>query len=908
MKKHSKLKLICLLTAAALAVQTCCAAAPADSGNSDSCVFFSSDAGAAVKESETLEFEISVKEKDFYRLGFCYSAADESNVTPQAGIEITAEGLGNIEKTVDFPRIWKNDISGESGGRFERDAMGNELLPDQRQITEKESIFPEMTDSGVLELAAGTVRLRITMLRQSVRLYRVYLEKNKKADSYAEYISKINGGSAGKTVFCEAELTDAKSHLEIGLNYDRTSPSVSPNDPVKIYYNILGGSAYSVEGQWAQWSFEVPESGFYNMNFCYRQNINNGLSSRRILYIDGEIPFEECGLIEFPYSEDFKIHTLSDGKEPYKIYLKKGSHTVRLEVTLKGQKELIKRMNTAISGLNGLYSEMMIIVGETPDAYRDYNLDESIPELKDSLKKYAEELNELGNMLDDGKEQNGSTARVYEAARTFEKMSGNAREIPQQLDNFRSQINTLADLLGSIRSQPLELDYITLTPPGYEPESEKTDFTDYIKFRLKAFIGSFVSDYTAVSKSGNDRVNVWVSSNDISIFGYSTGRDQAQILDRLISNGFTPNSGVSVKLSLINSSDTLLPALVSGKGPDAALFIPKTVLMNLYYRGALVDLRAKMQNYESVSKRFYPASLISLSVGESAYALPEVMSYNMMFYRTDIFERYGIESPETWEDFYGMLAVLQNAGMQAGIAESTQVFEMLLLQEGGTLYNSDISKSMLTEQPAIRAFTRWTELYTKYGLPYTFDALNRFRTGQMPIIFSSASFYGQLAVGAPEISGLWAMACVPGIKQNGGVNRGETCNISGAAVLESSKRKENAMRFIDWWTSDEVQRKFGTASETQLGASARYFSANRSVLPTLSWTAEEYRVLTAQCGEMSDNPQSPAAYYVTRNLSNAYRRVIYQLENPRDVIFRYCKNIDDELQRKRIELGMEEEK
>ena len=163
-------------------------------------------------------------------------------------------------------------------------------------------------------------------------------------------------------------------------------------------------------------------------------------------------------------------------------------------------------MNTAISGLNALYSEMMIIVGETPDAYRDYNLDESIPELKDSLKKYAEELNKLGNMLDNGKEQNGNTARVYEAARTFEKMSGNAREIPQQLDNFRSQINTLADLLGSIRSQPLELDYITLTPPGKEPESRKTDFADYIKFRFSAFIGSFISDYTAVSKSGNDSV------------------------------------------------------------------------------------------------------------------------------------------------------------------------------------------------------------------------------------------------------------------------------------------------------------------------------------------------------------------------------------------------------------------
>lgn len=87
--------------------------------------------------------------------------------------------------------------------------------------------------------------------------------------------------------------------------------------------------------------------------------------------------------------------------------------------------------------------------------------------------------------------------------------------------------------------------------------------------------------------------------------------------------------------------------------------------------------------------------------------------------------------------------------------------------------------------------------------------------------------------------------------------------------------------------------------------SARYFPANKSVLSTLNWTADECSRLAAQWEQVSDNPQSPAAYYVTRNLSNAYRRVVYEYENPRDVIFRYGRMIDDELMRKRTELGLE---
>ena len=38
-----------------------------------------------------------------------------------------------------------------------------------------------------------------------------------------------------------------------------------------------------------------------------------------------------------------------------------------------------------------------------------------------------------------------------------------------------------------------------------------------------------------------------------------------------------------------------------------------------------------------------------------------------MFYRTDIFEELGIEPPETWEDLYRIIPVLQRNNMEIGL-------------------------------------------------------------------------------------------------------------------------------------------------------------------------------------------------------------------------------------------------
>lgn len=892
-----------------------CAALPAEAEQEEP-VIFEQETGRRLEENTPVSFSFRVEEAGAYTFWMDYQVPPDKPVTPQGTFQLLKGETILKDETVEFPRIWKSRIEDGQDGRFEQDGQGNELMPTQEEVTDWQTVSPALGEDDGVFLETGEYTLRLTMTRQDIVVRRIRLRAKTDREDYTAYRARYAHeniiGTAQEPIRQEAELYHQKSHLEILLSYDRISAGVSPNDPSRIRYNILGGSGYSKDGQWVSWTIDVPETGLYALDVVYRQNDTNGFSVRRRLTIEGEIPFQECETLLFPYTADFTSQTLSDEEgNPYLFYLEKGKREIKMEVVTTGLYTILDELSAVVAELNRLYSRIMVLVGETPDNYRDYDLDKNVDNLVPTLQDCSKRLNALGQTIDSGTDSSiagSGTSRLYETARLLETMAQKVRDIPRQMDNFRSQINTLADLMGSLRSQSMELDYLVIRSPGQPQAASGVSFWEQLRFRFQAFLSSFFEDYDTIDAGGQrgKPLQVWASTNDLTSTGYATGRDQAQILSRLITDGFTPETGIPVAVSLINSADTLLPALVSGKGPDVAVFVPKTVLMNLFYRNALVDL-ATMPDYDRMVERFFPSSLISMQVGDKTYGLPEIQSYNMLFYRTDIFEEEQLEVPQTWEEFYAVLARLQKNGMQVGIEESTQIYEMFLLQNGGTLYNADMSRTNMTGQASIDAFTSWTNLYSKYGLPLSFDILNRFRTGQMPMVIATSYFYGQLAVGAPEIAGHWKMAMVPGTPQpDGTVDHTEVCRVSAAVIVEKSTRHEDALRFLDWWTSDEVQERFGLETEAKMGSSARYFPANKAAFETLAWTAEEAQTLLAQWQQVSDNPQSPAAYYVTRNLSNAFRRVTYEYENPRDVIFRYGRIIDDELTRKRVELGLEE--
>ena len=901
MKKRIACALLCAVLL--LSVPVCAAA---DSGD---------EAFPLLPEGGTAVFSFSVPADGDYRIEISYRTVAGSTVTPQTGFSVDVPYTKDDGTAADMPRIWKNE---PSDGRFPTDSRGNERMPVQTEAEVWQTKTVPAADGGSLfRLTAGEHRLYLTQVREQIRIRSVQAVVPQALPSYADYLSACDAAGAadapgGRTVQ-EAELTKEKSHPEITVGFDRADAAVSPNDPTHLIYNTLGGSGFSREGMWASWTMDVPQDGYYLLDIAYRQNFSHGIGVHRRLFVNGAVPFAELDDVVFPYTEKFRTLTPSDKNgTPYRLYLTAGTHEIRMEVTLADAGQAADTIDGALRELNGLYSRIMVIVGETPDLYRDYDLDQNVPGLLSCLADNADVLHQASAALNaagtaDG-QSGGITARIDEAERFLRTMHDAPQDIPKNMDYLRTQLNALADAITSIRQQPLELDYLVLRAPGEETSAPRIGFWQRLSFRLQAFAGSFFSDYSAVSDGTGKTLKVWVSANDAAVAGFATGRDQAQIVSQMVTDNLFAKTGVSAAVSLVSASDTLLQAIVSGKGPDVALFVPKTVLSNLYFRDALADL-TEMDGYAQIVSRYYPSALTALQSGGRTFAFPDVQSFSMLFYRTDIFSALSLDPPDTWDEFYSVLKRLQKNGRQVGIAENKQIYEMFLLQNGGTMYNDDLTATEMTGAASVAAFTSWTDLYRKYGLPLSFDALSRFRTGQIPLLLANSYFYTQLSVGAPELGGAWAMCPVPGTKRaDGTIDRSEPCNVSGSAVIAASAARADAYRFLAWWTDTAVQQRFARECEARVGVSARYYPADRETPATLPWSTEDLAALDEQWAAVRDIPQSPAVYFIERSLTNAFRRVVYDYGSPRDAIVRYGRAADEELTRKWNDLGRKDAK
>ena len=206
---------------------------------------------------------------------------------------------------------------------------------------------------------------------------------------------------------------------------------------------------------------------------------------------------------------------------------------------------------------------------------------------------------------------------------------------------------------------------------------------------------------------------------------------------------------------------------------------------------------------------------------------------------------------------------------------------------------------------AVQAFEKWTDFYTKYSFVQTYDAFSRFRTGEYPIVIANYTFFNQLAVASPEIKGLWDFCQVPGtLREDGTVSHAANSTGSGAVIFKKVSNKENAWKFIKWFTSTDAQVKYGNNIESILGTMGRYATANEEALQQLSWTTSEVNLLLDQLNSQVEIPIIPASYGVTRNVMNAFRAVVNDYDNARDTLFWYNKDINDEITRKLEDLGL----
>ncbi len=853
-------------------------------------------------------WKIDVPEAGFYTIEILYSCLSSSARSIDFSMRINGETGFESMTRLKLSRTWKDS------GRILQDNRGNDIRPsavsDDRWIAEaisdKEGVY---NAPYLFYFKSGENTLEITNQSSPMAIKHIRLYHQEALPLYSEYSQKIPQQeiTSRKRIVVQAETSLYKSDTILFPTYDRSNAATDPNDPVRLKLNTIGQSNWQLSGQYIVWDITVQEEGYYRIALRYRQNIDRGLTSYRRLSINGEVPFAEADAIGFPYSNRWQERVLGNGQTDYLFHLNAGSNELKLQV-VPGPIESISTSLEDISyTLNLIYRKIIMITGIQPDQYRDYSLEKDIPGLIGSLTEARTKLLSARDELLSINKQDNLTDNAVILNTLIVQLAGmidRPDSIPVRLTTFQANLSSFADFINYLKQQPLEIDYFVIASPDQTKLFQPEGVLDNFLFQAKAFIGSFMTDYSGVGNTYTDRqaVTVWIN----------LGRDQVQVVKELTDNLFTPESQIPVNVKLVQQG--LVPAILSGRGPDVALFISAGEPVNLACRNGLAAL-SDLEGFDAVTQRFNPQAMVPYRYNGKYYAIPLTESFPVMFYRTDIFDELNIAPPVTWTDFYKVMTILQRNNMTVGIPNmiagnqmvtNNSIYSMLLYQLGGQLYNDDLSATALTSPEALQAFETWTGFYSQYSLPVQYYFFQRFRTGEMPMGLENYTMYNMLTVAAPELKGLWDMVPVPGTERgDGSIDNTAIAGGSCAVMLANSQNKEDAWKYLTWFSGAEAQTQYGLNIEAVLGAAGRYDTANLEAFGNLPWTSAQSRLIGTEWEKIVELPQIPGSYYVDRNLTNAFRKVVFNNKNPRETLLNYNRFINDEISRKRKEFGLQ---
>jgi len=691
---------------------------------------------------------------------------------------------------------------------------------------------------------------------------------------------------------------------------DTTSASLSPSSPSSDIINYIGSSNWKTSGETLQWDFEVSVPGLYCLGFRYRQSyVLNGVSYRR-LEIDGKVPFREAAEIGFAYKPDWSYMVFADkNKSPYLFYLGKGKHTISLTVALGPMAEINNELAEVVNNLGVLYRKIAMITGEHPDANRDYDLFNQIHGMKETLTASHDSLLQIADRISSvtGSRIDSNISVIRNMANVLQRMLDKPFFAADYKSDYYNNFCSLGALVSEMRNMALDLDEIHFYTANEAPDKVMAGGFTQFWFSCRRFIYSFLNDYNDISNLNNEpkeTISLWVN----------WGRDQAQVLNNLISESFTPNYGIQVQVKIVNAS--LIQAVLANENPDLSLRLPRSQPVNLAMRNALYDL-TKFDDYEEVSKRFMKGASIPYIYEGGVYALPDTQLFYMLFYRKDIFKELGVAPPKTWDEFLEVATVISRSNMYVGVpyvSDNSQensgvgavsLFPTILLQNGGKMYSADLTRTELSSPVSLQSFEFWSSLYTNYKFPVTYSFFNRFRTGEMPMAIATYTLYTTLTVAAPEIANSWGISGIPGVlNEDGTVNNVETGGGTGSVILNKSQHKNAAWTFLKWWTSTETQVKYSKNLESLLGPLERQATANVDALRQLSWNREDTEALLNQWSRVEEIPEIPGGYYTMRAIDQAFWNVYNKGKNVGDVLTTWARTADAEIMRKREEYGL----
>jgi multiple sugar transport system substrate-binding protein len=290
---------------------------------------------------------------------------------------------------------------------------------------------------------------------------------------------------------------------------------------------------------------------------------------------------------------------------------------------------------------------------------------------------------------------------------------------------------------------------------------------------------------------------------------------------------------IKVKLENVGAAAAeytkLTTALKAGSGAPDVVQIEYAFLPQYILTGKLVDLSQYGAN--DIKNDFVPWTWAQVSQGGKVYAIPQDSGPMGMLYREDIFKKYNLPVPTTWDQFAQEAIQLHKANPRIYMTDfppsNGTWFTSLAWQAGSQPFvvNGTNLKINIDDAPALKVADYWSNL-VKAGavsklVDFTNDWYAGLQNGTIATWITAAWAPTDLAGFASKSAGLWRAAPLP--QWTAGAQASSNWGGSTDAVTTQSQHPKEAAEFAEWLNSNP-------ASAQLLSQKLFLFPAQLSVL------------------------------------------------------------------------------
>ncbi|MCX2184387.1 sugar ABC transporter substrate-binding protein [Streptomyces sp. SKN60] len=258
-------------------------------------------------------------------------------------------------------------------------------------------------------------------------------------------------------------------------------------------------------------------------------------------------------------------------------------------------------------------------------------------------------------------------------------------------------------------------------------------------------------------------------------------------------------------------------AVKAGNAPDL-VSIEYASLPEFVSSGALQDIGDQFT--EQDRGKLLPQAVELTTLGGKSWAVPFDAAPQAFFYRKDLFAKYQVDVPKTWDEFKTAAEKVKKADAKARIAtffpDDPTTFEAMAWQAGAQWFKAenDTWKIDTTDPATTKVAGYWQGLLdadlvhkdASFSPEWTGSLKNGTTIGYLGASWGAGVLKGTL----PEQSGKWAVAPMP----NWGTPASGMLGGTSFAVTKDSGKKAAAVEFAEWMSTTEAGVKARIASGT----------------------------------------------------------------------------------------------